>query len=295
MGGVFGLASINTLAWISVDRYVVISKPFYALRYCTHKRVALQLVAVWGWALIWSAPPLLGWGSYIPEGFQIECSFDYLTRTTENMAFVLCLFFCGFAIPVLVIIYCYANIVRAVSTQRKAMSQLAENIGGQQDKERKKFRTELRLAKIAAGTIALFLISWVPYAAVSQLGIWGLQQYVTPYTCQFPVMLAKASAMWNPIVYAISHPKFRAALYTKMPWLVVCKGSNIDQSANYTEEDSNTVATSAKKTTSAAFQIVEVEESSGIDTELDSVEYNLYNEYMAEIAEQEAKVIYKII
>ena len=37
------------------------------------------------------------------------------------------------------------------------------------------------------------------------LGVTGQQQYITPYTAEFPVMLAKGSAVWNPILRLSHH------------------------------------------------------------------------------------------
>lgn len=65
--------------------------------------------------------------------------------------------------------------------------------------------------------ITLFVISWVPYAIIAQLGITGLHDYITPLTAEFPVMIAKSSAVWNPIVYALMHPRYRAALSSRLP------------------------------------------------------------------------------
>ena len=65
--------------------------------------------------------------------------------------------------------------------------------------------------------IALFIGSWLPYALVATFGIVGLDQLVTPYSAELPVMLAKASAIWNPIVYALKHPRYRAVLAEYLP------------------------------------------------------------------------------
>ena len=32
----------------------------------------------------------------------------------------------------------------------------------------------------------------------------------------------QASAMHNPIIYALSHPRFREVLNTRFPWLLCC-------------------------------------------------------------------------
>jgi predicted ATPase len=52
--------------------------------------------------------------------------------------------------------------------------------------------------------VCLFIVSWLPYALISQFGILGLSDLVTPYSAEIPVLLAKTSAVWNPIVYAVT-------------------------------------------------------------------------------------------
>ena len=81
IGGIFGLMSINTMAMIAIDRYNVIAKPIRAARGLTYRKAFSMIVLVWVWSIVWSLPPLFGWGAYIPEGFQTSCTFDYLTRT----------------------------------------------------------------------------------------------------------------------------------------------------------------------------------------------------------------------
>ena len=222
LGGLAGFGSINTLAWIAMDRYYVIAKPFSALKNISHRRAAIQIVFIWLWSLAWSAPPLIGWGDYILEGLQTSCSFDYLTKTTWNISFVASIYCFGFLTPVSIITVCYVNIVRAVSSQNRSMSKKAEKLNAQEKKDSKKNKQEIQLAKTAATTILLFLLSWIPYASVALLGITGYEQYVTPITSILPVMFAKTSAIYNPILYAITHPKFRAALRTRLPYLFLC-------------------------------------------------------------------------
>ena len=65
--------------------------------------------------------------------------------------------------------------------------------------------------------ITLFIVSWLPYALVATFGFVGLTHLVTPYSAELPVMLAKASAIWNPIVYALKHPRYRSAVAEYLP------------------------------------------------------------------------------
>lgn len=235
MSGITGLASINTLAWISIDRYLVIAQPFHMMRTASNGRSLRQIVVVWAWALLWSSPPMLGWGSYIPEGLQVSCTFDYLTRTPANIAFNYCLFGLGFCVPVTAIVCAYIGIIRSVRRQSKNLQVACRNLGARRSARRntREDKQELQLTKVAAGMITMFVVSWLPYAIVAQLGISGYQQHITPYTTELPVMFAKASAMWNPIIYALTHPRYKAELSRLCPLFCRKKRRSSPQSSNF--------------------------------------------------------------
>ncbi|XP_064617472.1 rhodopsin-like [Liolophura sinensis] len=222
VGGIFGLMSINTMAMIAIDRYLVIARPLSVMRHMSHKRAFFMLMLVWIWSILWAIPPIFGWGAYIPEGFQTSCSFDYLTRTDYFRSYIFCLYICGFVVPVLIIFFCYVLIVKAVADHEKEMASMAKKLDAKDIRQGQDQKTEIKTAKIAFYTITLFLLSWTPYAVVALIGEFGPAQYVTPYASEIPVMFAKTSAMYNPIVYALSHPKFREVLNKKLPWLMVC-------------------------------------------------------------------------
>ena len=274
LGGIFGFCSINTLAVISLDRYMVIAMPFYAMKHVSHKRSLLQILVVWLWSTLWATPPMLkvGLSRYIPEGFQTSCSFDYLSRDLKNVLFVQGMFWFGFVFPVLIIACCYVGIIRAVSSQSREMRKTAEKMGAKTTKSEKDKKQDIAMAKVAAGTISLFIISWLPYALVAMMGVLGQRQFVTPYTCQVPVMCAKASAMWNPIVYALSHPRFRAALEENIPWLLLCKGRNTDHGGQEAKsQDGATQAQGAKKKKRANRASARSDTSEDTDIEMTSV------------------------
>ncbi|ESN97272.1 hypothetical protein HELRODRAFT_85596 [Helobdella robusta] len=205
VAGITGLASINCLAVIAVDRYLVVGQPLAMLNQSHFRRSFYHVLIIWTWACVWSAMPLIGWGEYILEGFGVSCTFDYLTRTTWNISFNVCLFTFCFGMPVSVIILSYIGIIRSIAKNRKEFSSLtAENSS--------RARQEIKIAKVFAVCMTAFILCWVPYATVAQLGIYGYDQMVSPYTAELPVMLAKTSALWNPIIYAFSHPKYRKCL-----------------------------------------------------------------------------------
>lgn len=223
IGGLFGLMSINTLAAISIDRYINIAYPLSAVRYMTKRKALMMIGIVWVWSLVWAVPPIFGWGAYIPEGFQTSCTFDYLTGGISNRSYIFGMYIGSFVIPLIAIIACYIMILKAIRNHDKEMIKMAKKLKAEDIRaNQEKNRAEVRIAKIAMGIVFLYLMSWSPYAIVALIGQFGPAELVTPLVSELPVLLAKTCAMHNPVVYAFSHPKFREALHVRLPFLVMC-------------------------------------------------------------------------
>ena len=68
---------------------------------------------------------------------------------------------------------------------------------------------EIRVAKVAIINISLWIICWTPYAAIVLQGAIGNQANINPLVTILQALIAKSASIANPIIYAISHPKFR--------------------------------------------------------------------------------------
>ncbi|KAJ9581723.1 hypothetical protein L9F63_023111, partial [Diploptera punctata] len=75
----------------------------------------------WMYCLLMAVPPLCGWSTYGPEGFLTSCSWDYLTRSTNNRSYYIYLLTLGFILPVTVIAYCYTFILAAIYAHSREM------------------------------------------------------------------------------------------------------------------------------------------------------------------------------
>lgn len=60
-GALFGITSMMTLLAISVDRYLVITKPLQSIQWSSKKHTMQIIAVVWLYSLAWSVAPLLGW------------------------------------------------------------------------------------------------------------------------------------------------------------------------------------------------------------------------------------------
>uniref|UniRef100_A0A3B5MQR6 G-protein coupled receptors family 1 profile domain-containing protein n=2 Tax=Xiphophorus couchianus TaxID=32473 RepID=A0A3B5MQR6_9TELE len=215
-GALFGIASMMTLTAIAGDRCLAITRPLALLGAVSRQRLSLVAVGLWVYSLGWSLPPFFGWSAYVPEGLQTSCSWDYMSFTVTVRTYTVLLFAFVFFIPLAVIGSCYLAIFRAV---RRAAQEVKRLSSGETTKAYERLRGEWRMARVALGVILLFVVSWSPYSAVALTATAGYAHLLTPYMNSVPAIIAKASAIHNPIIYAITHPKYRAAIGRHFPLL----------------------------------------------------------------------------
>nr|XP_048277505.1 melanopsin [Myodes glareolus] len=221
-GAVFGITSMITLTAIALDRYLVITRPLATIGMGSKRRTALVLLGVWLYALVWSLPPFFGWSAYVPEGLLTSCSWDYMTFTPRVRAYTMLLSCFVFFLPLLVIICCYISIFRAIRETGRACEGCGES--PRRRRQWRRLQSERKMAKVALIVILLFVLSWAPYSTVALVAFAGYSHILTPYMSSVPAVIAKASAIHNPIVYAIAHPKYRAAIAQHLPCLGVFLG-----------------------------------------------------------------------
>ncbi|XP_054019301.1 melanopsin [Dryobates pubescens] len=216
-GALFGITSMMTLLAIALDRYLVITNPLRSIRWSSKKRT-LQLIAlVWLYSLGWSVAPLLGWSSYVPEGLMISCTWDYVTYSPANRSYTMILCCCVFFIPLIIIFHCYLFMFLAIRRTGRDVQRLGSC--SRRSYLSQSMRNEWKLAKIAFVVIIVYVLSWSPYACVTLIAWAGQGSTLTPYSKSVPAVIAKASAIYNPIIYAIIHPRYRRTIHNAVPCL----------------------------------------------------------------------------
>lgn len=219
LGSLFGCTSIWTMTMIAFDRYNVIVKGLSA-KPMTNGGAVLRIVGIWAHAAVWTILPMVGWNRYVPEGNMTACGTDYLTKDWKSRSYICVYSFFVYTAPLLLIIYSYWFIVQAVSAHEKNMREQAKkmNVASLRSQEAQNTSAECKLAKVALMTISLWFMAWTPYLVINFTGIFEWQP-ITPLATIWGSLFAKANAVYNPIIYGISHPKYRAALFQKFPSL----------------------------------------------------------------------------
>ncbi|XP_063360335.1 opsin, ultraviolet-sensitive-like [Cydia amplana] len=212
VGGLTGTTSIATLAAIALDRYWAVVRPLEPLRALTAVRARLLAVGAWLYAAVFASIPALdiGYGRYVPEGYLTSCSFDYLTDEIPPRYFIFTFFCAAWVAPFFTITFCYLKILCVVVCNRNVQTKNQEQrLSSRHVKEQVKRKAEIKLAALVIVVIALFFVSWTPYAIVALMGIFGKKDLITPITSMIPALFCKTAACINPFIYIITHPKFR--------------------------------------------------------------------------------------
>lgn len=242
VGSLCGCASIWTMSAIAFDRYNVIVKGM-AGKPLTIKKALLEILIIWLFAAVWAILPMVGWNRYVPEGNMTACGTDYLTKDWSSKSYILVYSIFVYYTPLFTIIYSYYFIVSAVAAHEKAMREQAKkmNVQSLRSGDNQNISAEVKLAKVALMTISLWFMAWTPYLVINYTGIFG--GAISPLFTIWGSLFAKTNAIYNPIVYGISHPKYRAALKEKLPFLVCGSTEDPSVAAKVIETSSTTVTT----------------------------------------------------
>ncbi|XP_057380856.1 compound eye opsin BCRH2-like [Daphnia carinata] len=253
-GALCGYSQITTLVLISWDRYNVIVKGFNAAP-LTFGKASTMIILSWLYAFGWSVSPLVGWGYYAMDGMLGTCSFDGLTTNMNNKSHILASTMFLYVIPIIIIIGCYYFIVKAVFHHEDELRQQAKKMNVtslRSNADQQAVSAEIRIAKVAIINVTLWILAWTPFAIVCMLGTWGDTSKITPYICELPVILAKTSCVYNPLIYALSHPKYRECLKELYPWLCIVVETKKSSKHGGDNQSTGSTKTEASSATTAA-------------------------------------------
>ncbi|XP_068977883.1 rhodopsin, long-wavelength [Bombus flavifrons] len=245
LGSLFGCGSIWTMTMIAFDRYNVIVKGLSG-KPLTINGALLRILGIWLFSLIWTIAPMFGWNRYVPEGNMTACGTDYFSKDIVSVSYILLYSIWVYFFPLFLIIWSYWFIIQAVAAHEKNMREQAKkmNVASLRSSENQNTSAECKLAKVALMTISLWFMAWTPYLVINWSGIFSLVKISPLYTI-WGSLFAKANAVYNPIVYGISHPKYRAALFARFPSLA-CAAEPAPTDATSTVSGTTTVADNEK-------------------------------------------------
>ncbi|GAB6032588.1 hypothetical protein CHUAL_011480 [Chamberlinius hualienensis] len=202
----FLVASIQTLMFISVHKYISITRPFS--RYMTPRRIILMIAITWIWSFIYAIAGVSGWTRNVYKTGASQCG-PVLPETKAQLSHSVTNTITNFTIPLIVMCFCYTNIFCEI---RRHMSRMRENTNIDM---RNSIMQQKRISVTLFVVLICFLVCWSPYIIYSCYAAFVKNKDKVP-------KIANPLAYWcgyinsacNPIIYAFRSPSFRQGYYS---------------------------------------------------------------------------------
>ncbi|XP_057313562.1 somatostatin receptor type 2-like [Hydractinia symbiolongicarpus] len=180
----FLVASFTNLAFMSIERCVVVVKPFWHMRAITVTKVILSIPAIWAYTL--------------------TVFFLYYYALDEEYLFSL---LSGFAVPTFLIVISYTVVIATMRTSRNKVGR----DGQVQDLKRK---TEQKVTTKLILLIVLFLLSWIPYLVltfvyVDKIRSSHIDSVLIKSKLRWVKLLSYCHCFYDPILYSLSRPNIQ--------------------------------------------------------------------------------------
>ncbi|XP_074504077.1 cysteinyl leukotriene receptor 1 [Sebastes fasciatus] len=200
--------SIYFMAAMSVTRFLAIVFPVQNLRLVTENRARLVCVGVWVFICLSSSPFLMTGEKRDPITNKTTC-FEPPAQGTDMKKLIWLNYLSlvvGFALPFLVILICYAGIVRALLSRTNAA--------------RRQRDTGTRAIRMIVIVLLTFLICFMPYhvqrtihlSFLSQPGRSCPEKLAMQKSVVVTLCLAAANSCFDPLLYFFSGEGFRSRL-----------------------------------------------------------------------------------
>ena len=218
------VASMVSLACISVERYIAIVHPFYHMTSKTTSDRCFLFMITWPWiqgCTFASVPSMLGWIHY--DYWEAICAVDWFEQQPEALIFVGVAFPTCFLMPGLIMLYSYSCVLRVVSKSKARWPRelVGVNNNGNIKSATERFVIKTKTARTLLVVIILFFICMTPYCLSKLVKvITGDPDTVPGYINLSASYLCYISSAINPFIYAIFRPEFLSAyirLRKKLP------------------------------------------------------------------------------
>ncbi|CAH2981513.1 unnamed protein product [Chilo suppressalis] len=205
--------SLLSMVAITINRYTLIAYyDMYAQIY-TPTKIWIQLLLIWLVSFGLMVPPLLGvWGQLGLDSKTFSCTI--LPKDSKSPKKYLFVF--GFALPCLVIIVSYSCIYWRVRESKRKLEGRSK-LSGQTAKEKEE---DSRLTTLMLTIFLCFLACFLPLMVMNV----AFDGITYPWFHIIASILAWASSVINPLIYAATNRQYRAA-YANL--LKFCKNNPV--------------------------------------------------------------------
>lgn len=229
--------SMMSLACVSVDRYIAITRPLTYASLVTSCRVRCCIVLIWLYSALMFLPSFLGWGKPGYHGDVVEwCALQWRTSPAFTTFIVALLY----APAALTICFTYGNIFKICRQHTREISErqaryqpqqlqaIKDNTAAQQGRPHFSAQPQMigphqppyqhststysdkRYAMVLFRITSVFYILWLPYIIYFLLESAGI--YHHPAASFLTTWLAISNSFCNCLIYSLSNAAFRKGL-----------------------------------------------------------------------------------
>ncbi|XP_066506543.1 trace amine-associated receptor 13c-like [Hoplias malabaricus] len=200
------LASVFSLLFIAVDRYIAVCDPLLYPRKITVCKISLCIILGWSTCVFYNIIFFYFNEHLTPAQLHITCYGECVVVIKHS--WLIFDFLLSFVIPFSVILVLYALIFNVARHQAKAFRAVTNGVSNTKE-SKVSGSSETKAAKKLSFVILVYLICWVPYY-LSCLSV----ENVTTSTMVWIVFgwLMFFNSSMNPIIYAILYQWFRVSV-----------------------------------------------------------------------------------
>lgn len=224
---IFNMASVTHLLIVAIDRFTAIKFPFMYSTHFTKRKVAIIIVFIWCYVVLWAGSGLLPWREN-EQRVVVELKGEgRYCHSKNNRGYVTAFAVIIYFVPMVVttVLYCiilfiamqHANTIRQ---QIPASLNETASLKGAKQKNRR-LKRDLRAAKTISFVFIAYSVCWLPHFIMAMLGYWNLdmirrfvqdnrQAYDVVATI-FHNVLPPLNCCLNPFIYFLFGANFRSA------------------------------------------------------------------------------------
>ncbi|XP_013406629.1 5-hydroxytryptamine receptor 4 [Lingula anatina] len=235
------IVSMQTLAWISVDRYHSIAHPLQYADYLTTKKIMMMLSFSWILGLIFAfVPVFLDWVHY--DYWEVVCAINWHYQQDMAVFYVVIAFIVCFLVPAVIMVGCYSCIAYAankcarrieacVVPRSQSIASDSNSTGTSQTT--KLIQSNTKVIKSLIIVVAVFFVCMTPFCVTKLLKVVFYNNIVPGWLNAFSTWVQFLSSASNPFIYGIFRKDFRMAFRRQIRFLN-CGLFNVELSSEST-------------------------------------------------------------
>eukprot|EP00794_Sanderia_malayensis_P018971 gene18971-20878_t len=217
------IASITNIFFISIDRFLSISRPLSYASLMTARKVNIMICFIWLYAMTWPMFSLFSWQRPEQSTVQLVKSEGRNRCINTNNYYYILVLSVVFICPLIIIGVMYLKMLKEAAKHNRVI-QHATQMQSQSNKSRKRSEViaNLKSARAIGIVYGAFMMCWLPNCTMtihSMLHpIWWMQFRQQNSTSFYAIYYLLAEVLptlhicLNPFIYSIFHSSFRKAV-----------------------------------------------------------------------------------